>query len=483
MEEKKLLIGWGHRDITPELPVMLRGQFHVRFAHEVLDPITVTAMAIESEDNSEQLVMVSMDLVAVTDFIRDEVRKEISEKIEGLNPNNVFFNATHTHTSAVTQVGDERATITWPDVEGYDRKKVSRFIVAQTVEAVAEAWAGRTLGAISFGIGLAVIGTNRRICYRDGSVVMYGDTSDKEFANLEGDCDHNVNLLFTYDQSHELTGMVVNIAAPSQVNESHYEISADFWHETRCEIKKRHGDKIYILPQCSAAGDQCPRTLITPAPHRRMLELKYDTDIETAWRIEIANRLANAVDEVLPLASKDIRDKAILKHENIKLKLPLWKLTEEHLELAKKEMRVQQEKLDQLKENLLDVDYSSTYARVTYFRNIIERFEQQSDGDEFPAEINITRLADIAFATNQFELLLDFGRRIKTRSYALQTFLVQLTGRGTYLAPHRSCGSGYGASPMDGEVGPDGGDSLVEQTIERINAMFSENFNPYGARF
>ncbi|MCD4825235.1 MAG: hypothetical protein K8S55_11580 [Phycisphaerae bacterium] len=483
MEEQKLLIGWGHRDITPELPVMLRGQFNLRLAREVLDPITVTALAIESQDKSSQLVMVSLDIVSVSNFIRDEARREISGKIDGLNPDNVFFNATHTHTSAVTQMAEGRPEITWPDVEGYDREKTSRFIIARMVEAVQEAWAGRKLGAISFGLGAAVIGSNRRICYSDGTSKMYGDTSVREFTHIEGDCDSNVNLLFTYDPSHELTGMIVNVPVPSQVTEGIDKISADFWHETRCEIKKRYGDNIHILPQCSAAGDQAPHPLINPAARRRMLELKYQTDIPMAWRKEIANRIANAIDETFPVASKDIRDKAILKHENIKLRLPPWKLTEEHLKLAKKEMCVSQEKLDQLEENLLDEDYSSTYARVRYYKNIIERFERQSDSDEFPTEINITRLADIVFATNQFELLLDFGQRIKARSMALQTFLVQLTGTGTYLAPQRSCGSGYGASPMDGEIGPEGGNALVEQTVEQVNAMFSENLNPFGARF
>ncbi|MCD4825237.1 MAG: neutral/alkaline non-lysosomal ceramidase N-terminal domain-containing protein [Phycisphaerae bacterium] len=483
MEEQKILIGWGHRDITPELPVMLRGQFHVRVAHEVLDPITVTALAIESQDQSSQLVMVSLDIVCVSDIIRDEARREISEKIDGLNPDNVFFNATHTHASAVVTVSEEKPSITWPDVEGYDREKASRFIVARMVEAVQEAWAGRKLGAISFGVGAAVVGSNRRVSYSDGTVKMLGDTSVREFANIEGDCDSNVNLLFTYDPSHELTGMIVNIPVPSQVNAMISKVSADFWHETRCEIKKRYGDNIYILPQCSAAGDQCPHPLVNPAAPRRMLELKYQTDIETAWRKEIANRIVNAIDETFPIVSKDIRDKAILKHENIKLRLPTWNLTEEHLRLAKKEMLASQEKLDQLEENLLDVDYSSTYARVRYYKNIIERFERQSENNDFSTEINITRLAEIAFATNQFELLLDFGQRIKARSRALQTFLVQLTGTGTYLAPQRSCGSGYGASPMDGEIGPEGGNALVEQTVEQINAMFSENFNPFGARF
>ena len=61
----KLLIGWASTDITPEKPAALAGQFFVRISQQALDPITATALAIESagEDNaSEQVIMVSCDL-------------------------------------------------------------------------------------------------------------------------------------------------------------------------------------------------------------------------------------------------------------------------------------------------------------------------------------------------------------------------------------------------------------------------------------
>jgi len=45
-----------------------------------------------------------------------------------------------------------------------------------------------------------------------------------------------------------------------------------------------------------------------------------------------------------------------------------------------------------------------------------------------PVEIHAIRLGDMAIATNRFELYLDFGIRIKARSKAVQTFVVQLAG-------------------------------------------------------
>ena len=52
MNTDKILIGWGSKDITPEGPAILVGQFHVRISESVKDPLTVTALALESEDKN-----------------------------------------------------------------------------------------------------------------------------------------------------------------------------------------------------------------------------------------------------------------------------------------------------------------------------------------------------------------------------------------------------------------------------------------------
>ena len=43
------------------------------------------------------------------------------------------------------------------------------------------------------------------------------------------------------------------------------------------------------------------------------------------------------------------------------------------------------------------------------------------------------RLGDVAIATNVFELFTEFGIQIKARSRALQTFIIQLSGPGSYV--------------------------------------------------
>ena len=93
-------------------------------------------------------------------------------------------------------------------------------------------------------------------------------------------------------------------------------------------------------------------------------------------------------------------------------------------------------------------------------------------------ELHLIRLGDVAFATNRFELFLDYGIRIKARSPAVQTFLVQLTANdgwdGTYLPSERAIANrGYGGGVYDNEVGPEGGRVIVEETVKGLHELWS----------
>ena len=84
-------------------------------------------------------------------------------------------------------------------------------------------------------------------------------------------------------------------------------------------------------------------------------------------------------------------------------------------------------------------------------------------------------MGDIVFATNPFELFLDFGDRIKGRSKALQTFVVELAGDATYLPTERSMqGGSYGAFIAGTAVGPEGGQQIVEATVAAIDELFGD---------
>ena len=69
-------------------------------------------------------------------------------------------------------------------------------------------------------------------------------------------------------------------------------------------------------------------------------------------------------------------------------------------------------------------------------------------------------------------------KSIEARSPAEQTFVVQLASAGgqtdgTYLPTERAVAAGsYGAEAVSNIVGPEGGQVLVEKSLEALNAMW-----------
>ena len=90
-------------------------------------------------------------------------------------------------------------------------------------------------------------------------------------------------------------------------------------------------------------------------------------------------------------------------------------------------------------------------------------------------DLHVLRLGDVAIATNDFELFTEFGIQMKARGRALQTFVIQLAGPGSYLPTAEAVrGGGYSAIVESNKVGPEGGQVLVDRTVEMINALWPE---------
>ena len=72
---------------------------------------------------------------------------------------------------------------------------------------------------------------------------------------------------------------------------------------------------------------------------------------------------------------------------------------------------------------------------------------------------------------------IDYGNRMKARSYAEQTFIVQLAcGSEGYLPTEKAEKAGhYSAYITSGNVGHEGGDLLVREQLREINEMFLDD--------
>jgi len=339
-----------------------------------------------------------------------------------------------------------------------------------------------------------VVGHNRRVTYfddigarlhssaaghfTDGYTRMYGKTDDPKFSHIEGYEDHYVNLLYTWDEQNQVTGVVVNLASPAQEYEGAHEISADFWHDIRLAIRERLGANVQVLGQCAAAGDQSPHVLWDKRAEKRMLNLRglSDPSYEREGlnlRREIGRRVAATVAEVLPLMRQDIQTSSPLTHVIKEIELPKRLITAAEAETVSADLA----KLEATLPTARNPSATQGAASSSIFRcqRVLERYKLQKTEPLQRMELHVIRLGDIAFVTNGFELFLDFGVRIKARSPSIQTFIVQLVGCQGYLPTDRAvAGKGYSGGVYDNKVGPAGGQVLVEETVKALKDLWPE---------
>lgn len=457
-------IGWAVADVTPSEPVILRGQFHSRISKSVHDPLLATALALETP--TAHTIIVSCDRVSIPGVVEKRVAEALRTALSDFDASRLIISATHTHTAPETENG------VYPDPPPgvMAPTDYADFLVEGLTAAAISAWRTRTAGGVSWAYSQAVVGHNRRVVYAGGMAKMYGSTNQPDFECVEGYEDHGVDLLFTWNPRRELTGIVVNLACPSQVTEGEEYVSADFWHEVRQELTRRYGTEVFVLPQCAAAGDQSPHLLVHKPEEALMRQRRGLSERE-----EIARRIANAVEDVLELARKDIAWDPRLAHSFQEVNLPVRMVTRAEYDEARRQLE-HWEAQQPDPANLHDTSYR--FVMLRRYGATVRRYETQSEAMTYPAPVHVVRLGDVAFATNPFELFLDFGLRIKARSPATQTFVVQLAGTGAntvagYLATARAVAArSYGAEVADNVVGPEGGQVLVDRTVEMLAALW-----------
>ncbi len=452
----ELHVGGATVSITPDRPIALAGQMRTRIAREVESPVTATALALESRDGDEvldQAILVSCDLVAIDAEILEQVRRRIKDRLPDVDVRKLMLNATHTHTAPVMKEGEYEI----PKGDVMQPAEYAEFLSARVADVAVKAWESRKPGRVGWGLGHAVVAQNRRSVYADGRAQMYGPTDRPDFRGIEGPEDQGVEVLFFWDREGKLLATAINVACPSQEVEAGSAVNADFWHDVRESLRSRHGKDLLVLGWTGAAGDQSPHLMYRKRAEERMRTLRGLTRLE-----ELSRRVVGAWDEAYEGARKEQHADAALVHKVATIGLPVRAVTEG--EAAEARSKVETLSKEPRNRRL-----------VVWHQAVVDRYERQKAGrvDPFAMELHVIRLGDVAIATNVFELFTEFGIQMKSRSRALQTFIIQLTGPGSYLPTERAArGGGYSAIAESNLVGPEGGQVLSERTVELINSLW-----------
>lgn len=497
--KNSLLVGWSSQSITPDKPVLLWGQLYERVSEYIRDPLTVTALALETVDEKgescDYSIMVSCDLVAIDKSLLEGVRQKLQSKIENFDSNRIFAFATHTHTGLFYAKDEENVAL---NIALYNSSKEGvmspdecyYYLIDKIAQTVEEAWNNRAPGGVNHASGLATVGFSRMAMYRDGSTRMYGNTNTADFKGMLGSSDPGIEMLFFKDKEQKLTGVVVNVSCPSQVVEHMRFVSADFWSEARNQIRKSLGEDIFVLPITGAAGDQSPRDLTrlkrenSPDTEAALNTYLNVTDPNAAgWEMYderglfiIGDRIERAVTKAYNSIKDQIPKKVVLKHIVRDIKLPLRRVSLEEFKIEKKicEDILSKHGMDFNTDGWYDKLPVSSREEIYISYAVVSRFRLQQEKDFCEMEIHALRIGDSVLVTNPFELFIEYGMRMRARCNAKQLLIAQLACDCIGYLPTEEAikGGGYSAIVASNTVGPEGGTLLVSHSVELINSLF-----------
>ena len=200
--------GWAKVDLTPSFSCPLAGYGKRRGAkmHGIHDPLYARALVLEG--SGEHIALVSVDLLVITQALREEVARRLLP----LHLTALLLCATHNHSG----VGGYWNNFLAEQIAmgGYD-ERIFVFIVERIVQAVLEADAKK--GAAKVGEGaIPVAGLNRNRQTREGpvdpelEVIRIDDATDRPLAAIVNFSAHATvlgpqNLLLSADYPGALT--------------------------------------------------------------------------------------------------------------------------------------------------------------------------------------------------------------------------------------------------------------------------------------
>ena len=490
-----LKIGWATADASTDKPVHLQGLTRKRVSLGLRDPITITALVI---DNGEDCVIFnSWDTSCVFGTVALRVREGVAKRIPGFPVEKIVFNAIHTHTGPSTGPG-----YTDPVSNEY-----RDMFVAKAVDTIVRAWESRKPGKIAFGYDFAVTSFSRRPVYsddirlrkgRDGKIQtpglspdiharLHGNANDRHFSHMEAAPDPFVNLLFTFDMDDKLTGILFNVAFPSQVSISDMRLGSDCWSDVRREIRKEFGDGVYLLPQCAAAGDltyKIPYYTQATARKHRLLFGRPEAFPGEFERQRCTEQLMAALHRTMKWALKERYSDLPIRHISTTLHLKRFRATPERIAEARSNLV----RLKRMRETITELEPDPERRRIRLER--IRRAEMNSrrilglnasvkKKPTWAMEFHVLRIGEVAFVAERYELYTDFGQRIQARSPFTQTFTIQLSaglpdlpgGVAGYLPTARSLpNGGYQSHPINNgnSPSPEGGQQMVDEAVRLL---------------
>ena len=282
--------GFGICEFTPYgKKISLLGQMHERITDKINDGIFVTAMLVESEN--ARTLWVAADALGMTAKASYECFLAAKEILPNLKEEEFVTSATHIHTGVSFEAYNSLTATDENPGEAIGSAECIKLLADAVKTAVAKAKDSLEDATMEIAVSRIQTATCRRIEYKDGKTIMYGNTAREDFAKTEGRDGGPMQLVYVYGKERNLKGVVANLPCTAQCDEQANYVSSDYWGVVRENVQKELGAEVAVLPLCRCAGDLTPHNFIDRFP------AKQDESTPSGRRsaIELGKRIAREI--------------------------------------------------------------------------------------------------------------------------------------------------------------------------------------------
>lgn len=429
-----MLTGTAWEEITPDRPLPLLGQMHVRLGQYTRDPLTVNAVVFA--DDAQRLALVSIDVCLLPDGLVRSLQGAVATA-SGLAPSAVILTATHTHV----------APCTTSMLAGEADPGFLQHLEQAIVRAVQRALADLEPVALYAGRGyLEQMGWNRRGMRRDGSCHMYWGSWKEDFVGLEGPRDGEVGVIWAAKADGQVKVVIPSFATHPNCVEGESYYSADLPGQVRRVLRATLGEGIGVVYLTGAAANTAP-SIMENNPENQQPWRGESGLVRSGLYLggEILKVIANQTTPML---------EPTLHHEQTELQLPMreW----------------------------------DSWADLTEFGGAMQAYFEQSQADwpallradnPVPVRLHVIRLGDAVICCNPAELYVEFGLAIKQRSPARVTLIAELSDGwcGYVPTPEAIRHGGYSATTNRyTRLLPEAGWLITETTHQMLHNVFDQ---------
>ncbi len=425
------------------------------------------AKSVYFDSNSENLLIISCDLMALSKELIDRVRSRISKKT-GIDFDNIVVHTTHTHAGPAV-VGEFNGRICSTEAQ----EKIIEQIIDSGVKAFNSKITGR-LGAGSENI--YGISFNRRYVMKDGSVEMHPHKDDPNLLEAQGPNDPELNSIILFDNENNPVGALANFPCHlTSLERNNTKFSADFPYYAEENLKEKLvSDDFIMLYLNGACGNLC------------------QVDVENRETAEVGDEhsrragksFAEAIHKIIDNCEM-LKDDASIDIAYREIEIPIRKITDKMLKKAKetierykgkeiKEFELSNYGLESYKDNtvisaqrLLETDFWKNMSA-----NEIMYLANEYKDKKVTVPLTVARIGKIFLATNPAELFVEYSLMLKNRfkkKYKNIMIVELVNGWVGYVPTEKafSSDSGYEVQFLNSsKLSEDAGEIITEKIIQ-----------------